>query len=60
MAASRDLEKAKEAYKEKDVEKMKVAHSVQAPERHQREAGKYMKSLIYARYETWLNLPEAF
>ena len=47
MVASRDLEKAKEAYKEKDVEKMKIAHSVQAPERHQREAGKYVKSLIY-------------
>ncbi len=47
MAASRDLEKAKEAYKEKDVEKMKEAHSVQAPERHQIEAGKYVKSLIY-------------
>ncbi len=47
MAASRDLEKAKEAYKEKDVEKMKQAHSVRAPERHKIEAGKYVKSLIY-------------
>lgn len=47
MAVSRDLDKAKEAYKEKDVEKMKKAHSVKAPERHQREAGKYVKSLIY-------------
>lgn len=47
MAASRDLDKAKEAFKEKDVEKMIKAHSVSAPERHQIEAGKYVKSLIY-------------
>ncbi len=47
MAASRDLDKAKEAYKEKDVEKMIETHSTKAPERHQIEAGKYVKSLIY-------------
>lgn len=47
MPFSRDLKKAKEAYKKKDVDKMIKAHSLEAPERHQQEAGKYVKSIIY-------------
>ncbi len=46
---SRDLEKAKDAYAEKDVELMKKAHSVESRDEtwHQQDEGKYIKSIIY-------------
>ena len=44
---SRDVNKARSAFKEKDIQKMKSAHDVNAPELHQQEHGKYIKSIIY-------------
>ncbi len=44
---TRNLEKAKEAYKKKDPEASKEAHIQRAPEIHQQEQGRYIKSAIY-------------
>ncbi len=44
---TRNLEKAKEAYKEKDPEASKKAHMQRVPEMHQHEQGQYIKSAIY-------------
>ncbi|MBA7501006.1 hypothetical protein ES704_03768 [subsurface metagenome] len=47
MSLSRDLKKAKKAYENGDVDASIKAHTVFAPERHQQEAGRYIKSIIY-------------
>ena len=44
---SRDLSKARDAYKNRDVELSKKAHSVFATEQHQQEKGRYLKSIVY-------------
>ncbi len=44
---TRNLEKAKAAYKEKNPEASKKAHIQRAPEIHQQEQGQYIKSAIY-------------
>lgn len=45
---TRDLEKAKEAYKSKDKDASRIAHeNAIANENHQGTAGKYIKSIIY-------------
>jgi vacuolar iron transporter family protein len=44
---SRDLEKARKAYKGKDIEKMRKAHDETKSEPHKQEKGRYIKSLIY-------------
>lgn len=44
---TRSLEKAKEAYKSKNIEASKKAHRMRAPEEHKKEQGKYIKSTIY-------------
>jgi VIT1/CCC1 family predicted Fe2+/Mn2+ transporter len=46
LSLGRDLVKAKEAYKEKDVEKSIQAHDSKSAEQHKGE-GKYIKSIIY-------------
>ena len=47
MAKTRDLNKARDAYKTKDVQAAKAAHTLMAPEDHRLEHGKYIKSVIY-------------
>ncbi|MFW9998113.1 MAG: VIT1/CCC1 transporter family protein, partial [Candidatus Odinarchaeota archaeon] len=48
MSLGRDLEKAREAYKNKDLEATIKAHSLKlAREDHQQEQGKYIKSVVY-------------
>lgn len=47
MAPSRDLRKAKQAYREGDVAASIAAHSARAEERHQHEHGRYIKSAVY-------------
>lgn len=44
---TRSLDKAKEAYKKKNVRATIAAHNQRAPEVHQQERGKYLKSIIY-------------
>jgi VIT1/CCC1 family predicted Fe2+/Mn2+ transporter len=46
---SRNLDRAREAFKKKDVELSKKAHqeSLEAEEKHKQEHGQYIKSLIY-------------
>lgn len=44
---TRSLEKAKDAYLKSDKEASKKAHNQRAPEQHQHEQGKYIKSAIY-------------
>ena len=44
---SRNLEKAREAYKKKNVDEMRRAHDVNAAEPHKQEQGQYIKSMIY-------------
>ncbi len=44
---SRDVNKAREAYKDRDVEASIQAHQPQAEERHKEGEGKYIKSIIY-------------
>jgi VIT1/CCC1 family predicted Fe2+/Mn2+ transporter len=44
---TRNLDKAREAYKKKNVEELKLAHRTYAKEMHQHEQGQYVKSLIY-------------
>ncbi|MDZ7315135.1 MAG: VIT1/CCC1 transporter family protein [candidate division KSB1 bacterium] len=43
---TRSLDKAREAYKRRDVEAGRAAH-LQPPEAHREEQGKYIKSLVY-------------
>ncbi|MHA1713754.1 MAG: VIT1/CCC1 transporter family protein [Candidatus Ranarchaeia archaeon] len=47
MTVSRDLKKAREAYKKGDVEGSIYAHTTAAEEPHQIEQGRYIKSIIY-------------
>lgn len=47
MALSRSLEKAREAYRCRNVEASIAVHSAQAPEEHRHEHGKYIKSAVY-------------
>lgn len=44
---TRSLEKAKEAYKKRDIELTKKAHLHHGPEQHQQESGQYIKSIVY-------------
>jgi VIT1/CCC1 family predicted Fe2+/Mn2+ transporter len=44
---SRDLNKAREAYNNRDTEASRQAHVVGAEEKHQQEHGKYIKSIVY-------------
>ena len=44
---TRNLDKAREAYKKKDIEELKRAHRLSAPEMHKHEQGQYVKSVIY-------------
>ncbi|KAA3610069.1 MAG: hypothetical protein D8M58_07475 [Calditrichaeota bacterium] len=44
---SRNLEKARSAYKAKDIEEMRKAHDETNKEPHKKEKGQYIKSLIY-------------
>jgi len=44
---TRNLDKAREAYKKKDLEEMRRAHDVNAAEPHKQEQGQYIKSMIY-------------
>ncbi len=47
MAPSRDLQKAREAYKRGDVQASIEAHRKTAPEEHQQAHGQYIKSAVY-------------
>lgn len=47
MPPSRDLKKAREAYRRSDADASKAAHTPQAEERHQHEHGQYVKSAVY-------------
>jgi VIT1/CCC1 family predicted Fe2+/Mn2+ transporter len=44
---TRDLEKARNAYRQKDQSESVKAHQQNAPEQHQSEQGQYLKSLVY-------------
>ena len=44
---SRDVERARGAYKSKDAAESRRAHQVRATEEHQQEQGKYIKSVVY-------------
>ena len=44
---SRNVEKAREAYKKQSVEEMRRAHQAEAGEEHTQEQGQYIKSIIY-------------
>ncbi|MBN2155920.1 MAG: VIT1/CCC1 transporter family protein [Candidatus Lokiarchaeota archaeon] len=44
---TRDLKKSREAFEKRDVELSKAAHTTFAPEQHQQEKGKYLKSIVY-------------
>jgi len=44
---SRNLEKARDAYKDKDIDAMRKAHDETKKEPHKQEKGQYIKSLIY-------------
>ncbi|MBN1330218.1 MAG: VIT1/CCC1 transporter family protein [Candidatus Heimdallarchaeota archaeon] len=47
MVNSRDLDKAKKAYKNGDIEASRAAHTTQSFEKHKTGQGKYIKSIIY-------------
>jgi len=47
MDLSRDLNRAKDAYKSNDVNALVAAHTQFAPEQHQNTSGKYIKSIVY-------------
>ena len=44
---SRNLDKARDAFKRKDIDEMRRAHKERAPERHMQEKGQYVKSVVY-------------
>ncbi len=44
---TRNLERAKDAYKRKDAAESALAHRQVAPEQHKNEQGQYLKSLVY-------------
>ena len=44
---SRNLEKAKSAFKNNSIEEMRQAHQQPSSEQHKQEQGKYIKSIIY-------------
>jgi VIT1/CCC1 family predicted Fe2+/Mn2+ transporter len=44
---SRDIQKAKAAYKEGDAEASRIAHDSEAEEEHREQEGKYVKSIVY-------------
>lgn len=44
---TRSLDKARQAYKDKDIDATKKAHSPHAPEPHRQEEGQYIKSIVY-------------
>lgn len=44
---TRNLDKARKAYRQKNVHESREAHLQQAPEEHQQEQGKYIKSIVY-------------
>ena len=44
---SRDLEKARQAYRARDIHASIAAHSLEAQERHKSEGGQYIKSAVY-------------
>jgi VIT1/CCC1 family predicted Fe2+/Mn2+ transporter len=44
---TRDLPRAKAAYKDRDVARSRAAHDVHVPERHTQEHGRYIKSVVY-------------
>jgi len=44
---SRDINKARSAFKDKDVDGMISAHRQQSQEKHKQEQGQYIKSVIY-------------
>ena len=44
---SRNLEKAKSAFKNNSIEEMKQAHQQPSSEQHKQEQGQYIKSTIY-------------
>lgn len=45
--SSRDIQKAKAAYRERDAEASRLAHQIQAEEEHREQEGKYVKSIVY-------------
>ncbi len=47
MALSRDLQKAREAYRQNDAQASAAAHAAVAEEKHQHERGQYLKSAVY-------------
>jgi len=47
MVFSRDVRKAREAYKAGDVAGSKAAHADSAAERHQQAHGQYIKSAVF-------------
>lgn len=47
MSPSRDLDGAREAYRNRDPKASIAAHSSRAEERHQRAEGQYLKSAVY-------------
>ena len=47
MAISRDLEKAREAFRQQDTEASIAAHHTPAQESHQDSTGQYIKSAVY-------------
>lgn len=47
MTPSRDLEKARDAYRQRDVEASIAAHTKQAAESHASTSGQYLKSSVY-------------
>ncbi len=44
---TRDVKKARAAFKNNDITLMQDAHQQQPPEAHKKEQGKYIKSIIY-------------
>jgi VIT1/CCC1 family predicted Fe2+/Mn2+ transporter len=46
MAYNRDLDKARGAFKKKDIDAMITAHQ-QPPEQHQQSSGRYIKHVVY-------------
>lgn len=47
MSPSRDLQGARDAYRQRDAEASIAAHSRSAEEKHQQEQGQYLKSAVY-------------
>ena len=44
---TRNLDKARDAYKKRNVDEAIKAHSIKATEQHQQGQGKYIKSMVY-------------